>query len=104
MKKVLTTLCDASLRPQSSVSLALEKRVVPTPSGHLLLLLDREERNNWMAVGERCEVMSTSDNYLKKNDLMSLSDHRWVQFPIFQSLEKQFFITGDCTPIIYLSI
>lgn len=27
-EKVLTTLCDASLRPQSSVSLALEKRVV----------------------------------------------------------------------------
>ena len=36
-----------------------------------------------MAVGEKCEVISTSDNCLEKNEVMSLSDRRWVQFPIF---------------------
>ena len=36
-----------------------------------------------MAVGEKCEVIGTSDNCLEKNEVMPLSDRRWVQFPIF---------------------
>ena len=58
----------------------------------LLLLLDREEMNNWMAAGEKCEVISISDNCLEKNDLMSMSAGRC--FPFFKTRSNNFYQGG----------